>query len=703
MPTTRAAKSPLAALLFGATLGACGAADQPAVDPPFVTTPDASLQPVAASAATVPVPIAGTIAVDTFFGVAGSGAPVPPGFGFSVPSGLSGPVVQATKTPPPISGGTMLTSRDGKVLVAADPDRDRIYFVDAVEQTLLGVRTLQEGDEPGRVIEDAEGRFHVVLRGGHAIATLTRETTSPITRREVCGLPRGLAFVAATSELRVACADGKLVSLATAPERTELKVVPIERDARDVVVQGDSVSVTQFRSSQLLRIAADGAVQQRFTPPRFTRQEQQFDNATSTFKMLNVESSPSTVWRAIPIAGGATALLHQRARDAEVQITPGGYGGGGNCGSGIVQSSITLLRQDGTTASVDLGEAALAVDLASDPDGTMLAIAAPGNWGTGIHQVQLFPLTSGSEFFGDGSAGADAKTLDAISGTAGVPALPPTTNAPGDVGVPVDTAPCAFDRSQLLEAQGQVTAVSFVSSYLLAAFEREPAAISFIDVRSGAATPTRLDLAQESRFDTGHGIFHVRASSGVACASCHAEAGDDAHVWTFQEIGARRTQTLRGGILGTEPLHWNGDMADFPKLVTDVFVGRMGGFSPEVEQTSALARWIDRQPALPLAASDSAAAQRGKALFESEATSCSTCHAGAHLTDNRSVDVGTGAVLQVPSLRGVSLRTPIMHDGCAKSLLDRFSAGCGGGDKHGHTSQLTNPQIADLVSYLETL
>src|SRR5262249_8814473 len=157
--------------------------------------------------------------------------------------------------------------------------------------------------------------------------------------------------------------------------------------------------------------------------------------------------------------------------------------------------------------------------------------------------------------------------------------------------------------------------------------EREPAAISFIDVHAGALAG-RIDLKQASTFDTGHTLFHLRASSGVACASCHAEAGDDGHVWTFDVIGARRTQSLRGGILGTEPFHWEGDMTDFPTLVHEVFVRRMGGFAPDAEQTAVLARWIDRQPAFVTQARDADAAARGEALFHSEAVGCDGCHSG---------------------------------------------------------------------------
>jgi cytochrome c peroxidase len=56
----------------------------------------------------------------------------------------------------------------------------------------------------------------------------------------------------------------------------------------------------------------------------------------------------------------------------------------------------------------------------------------------------------------------------------------------------------------------------------------------------------------------------------------------------------------------------------------------------------------------------------------------------------------------VPSLRGLSFRMPLMHNGCATTLTERFSL-CGGGDKHGTTSQLTIDQRDDMVAYLNSL
>jgi hypothetical protein len=645
------------------------------------------------------------------FGAAGSpGILVPPGVSpVCPPGGLAGcqvtqpaptildrAVQRADTAPPPISGGTLLSTRDGKLVVASDPDRDQLYFVDSVARSLLHVRQLAAGDEPGRLVEDAAGRIHVSLRGGHAVATLTRDPASVITRRTVCDLPRGLAYDAARDALQVVCAEGKLVTLPAAPDAAAARVVDIGRDARDVVLRGDQLFVTHFRGAELLSLDGAGAMRQQYTPPTFRTSEPQalpFTGDPSSpglpitpmsFNVVSVESTPTSAWRVIDVPGHGVTMLHQRARSAEVQTQPGGYGAG-SCGSGIVQTSITTALETAHPVSVDMSDAVLAVDIATDPEGVLLAVVAPGNWGSSA-QLQLYTLTSGSVFNGS-------------SASMGFPG--PMLPGEVDAGVAVPQ-PCVGTERMLEQPQGQATAVVFASPYELAVQEREPAAISFVDTRTGSVS-VRLDLKQASRFDTGHTMFHLRASSGVACASCHSEAGDDGHVWTFHGIGARRTQSLRGGILGTEPFHWNGDMKDFPTLVNEVFVGRMAGFKPTDEQTNALSQWIDRQPALTAQPRDAAAAQRGQQLFESADVGCGSCHSGAHLTNNSYADVGTGARLQVPSLHGVSFRTPLMHNGCAARLADRFDPSCGGGDQHGHTSQLSASQISDLTGYLETL
>jgi cytochrome c peroxidase len=135
----------------------------------------------------------------------------------------------------------------------------------------------------------------------------------------------------------------------------------------------------------------------------------------------------------------------------------------------------------------------------------------------------------------------------------------------------------------------------------------------------------------------------------------------------------------------------------------EVFVSRMGSRErPAWRQVDALASWLDTIPAPVVAPQDTAAADRGRLLFENSSVGCATCHAGPAFTDNNVYDVGTGAAFAVPSLVGLAARAPYMHDGCAATLTERFGF-CGGGDEHGQTSQLSSAQISDLVAYLNTL
>jgi cytochrome c peroxidase len=129
----------------------------------------------------------------------------------------------------------------------------------------------------------------------------------------------------------------------------------------------------------------------------------------------------------------------------------------------------------------------------------------------------------------------------------------------------------------------------------------------------------------------------------------------------------------------------------------------MGGRKVERERMDSLSGWLDQiKTVAPSRMLDAGAVARGKALFHSPAVACVTCHNGNDYTSNATVDVGTGGAFQVPQLHNLALRAPYLHDGCAKTLRERFTK-CGGGDRHGITSKLSSTEIDDLVAYLESL
>ncbi|WP_437781267.1 c-type cytochrome [Sorangium sp. So ce1097] len=562
--------------------------------------------------------------------------------------------------PPPISGGTLLVTADKELAVAADPDRDRVSLVDLVTGEVEPDLALRAGDEPGRVIEGPPGTAHVALRGGGAVVTIDLATRE-MHRRPVCPAPRGLAYDAETDLLHVACAGGELVSLSSDLEAPPVRALRLDRDLRDVVVEGDALLVSRFRSPELLVVAQDGAVVERVKPPRYVqpRHKREFE--------------PAVAWRMVPLPEGGVAIVHQRGLVDPIDIAdaPQNSYAGFDCSTVVLQPAVTVMRPLPSEANPapappvagvgGLGFGVLPVDMAISPDGFRGAILMAGS-----RMVLETPL-------------------DVLEETE-----------------PVDCTPLAGQR--VVSVPGEPVAIGYDEASNLLVQLREPPSVVRLAALTGEAVAT-YSLPGESRLDTGHTLFHGNGTGqmSLACASCHPEGLDDGRVWSFTPIGVRRTQSLAGGIAATAPLHWDGDMTDFGVIMSEVFERRMGGQRQSDERVAAFAAWLDTIKAVPLSEpADEDAVRRGEALFNDQAVGCASCHAGEKLTDNRTVDVGTGKAFQVPSLRGLAARAPYMHDGCAATLHDRFGP-CGGGDKHGVTSTLTPAQIDDLVAYLETL
>lgn len=583
---------------------------------------------------------------------------------------VAGPVTASWRRSPPLGGGGLLVSSDGARAVVSDPDRDRVFVVNLGEASTLELEAevpLEAGDEPGRAVEDANGGVHVVLRGSGQLVSLDLATGKLSARRAVCDQPRGIAYNAKLDVLHVACAEGRLVTLSTDPGDPAVREWRLDDDLRDVVVQGDELLVSRFRSAEILRLNSDGAIVSRVKPPRVQLWQEEAGCAETASTR---EFDPVVAWRMVPVSDDTVMVLHQRAEATPLELEePSAYGGGQVC-PGIVQSVVTMIGATGVQRVMPgVVSAPLATDVALSPDGAQVALTAS----TTDSSTRALVLVGRGVL--ESSSSASNFVADSSSLCSDI-----ATMVPGD----------------------QPTAVAFTPEGQLLVFSRQPALLSLVDVAAPGAPLASVHLNEIDATDTGQAIFHGVAGNQIACASCHPEAGDDGHVWSFAGVGPRRTQHLRGGILGTEPFHWEGDLASFERLMAEVMERRMAGPILPPEYQTALATWVDAQPALTRTDYDMAAAERGRLLFESDETRCATCHSGDTLTNNVTVNVGTGLGLQVPSLRGVSFHAPFLHDGCAPTLSDRFGS-CGGGDAHGVTSQLGTAQVSDLVEYMKSL
>jgi mono/diheme cytochrome c family protein len=584
----------------------------------------------------------------------------------------------------PISGGTLRVLSNGRTAVAADADRDLVYVVDLVSGEVSSVVQLSFGDEPGRVVEDVNGRVHVALRGGGAVATIDPTQARPaslrsgvvpdastaalMARRSICPAPRGLAYDAATDELHVACAGGELVSIAASPSATQpTRTLTIDRDLRDVVVSTNGrLLVSTFRSAEVYTVDGTGVVSK---PQPISK---------------DLEGrAPGVAWRMLPRPDGSCMVLHELSTQGQTVGTfPGAYGQQKAVCGGMVTSTVTVVSPDGDQAqpSPPLTGAVVGADVAVSPSGDKMAVVSIAA-SDPSQQVQFFDFVVDAGPVGGSGCWSQSAPPD---GTGTV-----TDTGAGTDGLP---APAAF-----LPGNGQVVAVAYDPRGNVIVQSREPASLQILTQRRAG-----IVLSQDSRFDDGHQLFHQATSNQIACVSCHPEGGEDGRVWQFQGLGARRTQSLRGGIMDTAPFHWSGDEPNMTNLMKDVFQGRMAGGAVDAVRTTALTSWIDGIPTVPASRrADDATVARGAALFAS--AGCMVCHSGNDFTNNQTVDVGTGGMFQVPQLHGLGLRAPYLHTGCAATLRDRFTQGCGGDVRHSVGGVLTDAQITDLVGYLETL
>lgn len=558
----------------------------------------------------------------------------------------------------PVSGGTLLVTKDGHA-VASDPDRDLVHVVDITQQKVVSV-PLEADDEPGRVVEGPAGTAYVATRRGGAV--LAVDTAKGTARRiSVCSAPRGLAYDATLSRLYVACRSGVLAVVDTGTEAVVARH-RLDADLRDVLLSGDNLVVTRFKTAEVLVVSREGEVLRRSQPA-----------ATSAF---GASVTPSVAFRALGLPGGGVLVGHVESSNTTLPSGAGAYYGA-SCGGSVADVTVSAMdpysgpgrSAIATLAATTLGGATGPVDVALAPDSSRVAMLATGNsWAppNAPHPTNLWisPLST-----------VKAGAVNSACSLGGV-SSDPTTSAQVVGGEPVAVA---------FEASGQWVVQS-----------REPAQLQFSDGRI-------ISLAADSRFDTGFAMFHMNTGGGIACTSCHPEAGDDGHTWNFS-VGPRRSQTLEGGASARSPFHWTGDLATFDDLIDEVMLKRMSlAAEVDVQQRDALRDWIDTVPkAITADDLDTDAVERGRALFERGDLACATCHSGADYTDNLPHDVGTGAAFITPSLVDVNMRAPLFHDGCSATLAGRFGP-CGGGDAHGKTSQLTRADEADLVAFMQSL
>ena len=215
----------------------------------------------------------------------------------------------------------------------------------------------------------------------------------------------------------------------------------------------------------------------------------------------------------------------------------------------------------------------------------------------------------------------------------------------------------------------------------------------------------------------GESLFHdarVCFQGWQSCATCHPDARSDGLSWDLMNDGLGNPKNAKSLLLSgkTPPVMAHGVRASMPVAVASGYKYILFHVPtvPELEDTAAYLASLKptRSPYRAADGSLSAAARRGKLLFERRDVGCARCHPAPLFTDLKSYDVGTKqsfdprADFDTPTLVELFRTGPYLHDGGAitvREVLEQRNQG----DRHGKTSQLSDQQLSDLEEYLLSL
>jgi YVTN family beta-propeller protein len=215
-----------------------------------------------------------------------------------------------------------------------------------------------------------------------------------------------------------------------------------------------------------------------------------------------------------------------------------------------------------------------------------------------------------------------------------------------------------------------------------------------------------------SAADRGERLFSSAKLSHdgwMSCQSCHTDGHTNGLLTDTLGDGSygapKRVPSLLG-VASTGPWTWTGSVARLDDQVRKSIATTMHGPKVTDQQVSDLTAYLTTlAPPLPQVprgvTADSASSHRGGALFERH--KCGACHTPPEYTSRRRFDIGLddevgNREFNPPSLRAVSRRETLLHDGRARSLEDVFST-----VRHPRGLVLSADEIADLVAFLKTL
>ncbi|MCG8651369.1 MAG: c-type cytochrome, partial [Pirellulales bacterium] len=243
--------------------------------------------------------------------------------------------------------------------------------------------------------------------------------------------------------------------------------------------------------------------------------------------------------------------------------------------------------------------------------------------------------------------------------------------------------------------------------------------VQVVDLERGEVTSeVLLGEGKPSLAKEGRALFYDGTRSldqWYSCHSCHQNGGINSRPMDTMNDGSEMTlKTVLPlyDVHQTKPWTWHGWQESLNDAVHKSFTSTMLGKAPTEHEKQALLEFLKtlKTPPNPFlsAGRRSAAAERGKRVFESAKTGCADCHHGPHFSDGEIHDVGLGSQrdrydgYNTPSLVGVYRKLRLLHSGRAKSL-HRVVTDLHSPEKVSGLPPLDEQDVADLIEYLKSL
>ncbi len=627
-------------------------------------------------------------------------------------------------------------SADGETLFVAMADHDEVRAVDAA--TGETKQTVSVVGHPHRLTVLKDGTVAVTARYAGTVSVLDMAKGAVLSTTEVGSDPFGVVEVDGVLIVAVA-GEGDLARVQDG--RVVSRLALESDDPRGLAVTGDKLVVSHFSAGKLSvvdlgsdRVAVEVPMKLRsrsfFTPNQFDQitvdpedpdvvvaphvecnnDPAQFSTGSTAF----VGTSAAVYYNSGPTGFPAVVPAVSRA-DVDVGVVLSDDGGAAadaaQAGFGVEQTGpvTPLMNPLNRTLLVDkLVNSPVAVALADE--GRLELIVAMGSGNVVVRRSVVGEGQDSIIGFIPVGVGAEAIVLSPDGGT----------------GYVFNGFDQSVTRFAIPETRGADTRFEGGDT------NSNGSGDFFTGVRNaellGAATfsPQTFVIAEQALAEDvvkGRALFHavdqrLTQNGAISCASCHPGGGDDGTTWSFAE-GPRQSPALWGGLLGTEPFHWDLAVADMADISRVTIIGRMGGSGLGRADMNAIGAFLNQIPAPAHRLTAQLATEsvtRGEEVFA--AVGCTECHGGADLTDNLAHNVGTGrqATLRetqdrfaTPPLKGLIHSAPYLHDGSSRTLRDVVeklvvtNKMVGSNPDVVDASTLTSAQIDDLVAYLESL